>query len=59
MIEYWEFYDEDDENAMVKKRNRRAKRDKIDKSKELFMKMNGRGLITDVLPNLGKKKKEK
>lgn len=55
---FWEFYDEDD--YPIKKGNRRAKREKIERSKEAFMKLNGRGLISDILPTIGKlSKKEK
>lgn len=55
MIEWFD----DDEDYTVKKKNRRAKREKIERSKEAFMKLNGRGLITDTLPTIVKKSKEK
>ncbi len=51
---------EEEDHYHIKGQNRRAKRDKIERSKELFMRLNGRGLITDILPTLAKKsKKEK
>jgi hypothetical protein len=46
---------DDDEYFPVKKKNRREKREKIEVYKEAFMKLNGRGLITDVLPAIGKR----
>lgn len=52
---WWDKYDEDD--VYIKKVNRRAKIDKRAKAKEDFMKMNGRGLITDILPILAKNAK--
>ena len=55
-----EWFMEEEDHYVIKGQNRRAKRDKIERSKEAFMKLNGRGLISDTLPILEKKgKKEK
>lgn len=55
-IIYWDKYDEDD--FRIKKDNRNKKIDKRARAKEDFMKMNGRGLISDILPLIVKKGKE-
>jgi hypothetical protein len=57
VIDWWAKYDENDFN--IKKSNRRRKIDKREKAKEDFMKMNRRGLITDILPLLAKDAKNK
>lgn len=57
MLDYYAKYDED--STPIKKQNRRAKIDKRERERQDFMKVNGRGLITDVLPAIAKRAKEK
>lgn len=55
-VNYYTKYDED--NVSIKKENRRAKIDKRERQKQDFMKINSRGLITDVLPAILKRARE-
>lgn len=53
MLDYWA-----DDEYVIKKSNRRAKRDKIEQGKEAFEKLNGRGLKSVILPLLAKRARQ-
>jgi hypothetical protein len=53
MIDYAAKYDEDD--VVIRKSQRNERIDHRKKAREDFMKVNSRGLKSDILPTLGKK----
>ena len=59
MLAKYEYFDKyDDEDFRVKKSNRNRKIDKRAQAKEDFMRVNGQGLKSTILPLLAKRTRE-